>query len=59
MERVVLRALGVVLAVCVGVVVVTPLVLSVLPGLIFIFVIIFILVRMFGGPRYGGRDRYL
>lgn len=59
MERYVLRALGVVLAVCIGVVVVTPLVIQVLPGLVFITVVVWLLVRMFGGPRYGGRDRYL
>lgn len=58
MEKV-LKALGVVMAVCIGVVVITPLVLQVLPGLIFITVIVYILMRMLGGPRYGGRDRYL
>lgn len=58
MEKI-LKALGVVMAVCIGVVVITPLVLSVLPGLIFITVIVYILMRMLGGPRYGGRDRYL
>lgn len=56
MEKV-LKALGVVMAVCIGVVVITPLVLQVLPGLIFITVIVYILMRMLGGPRYGGRDR--
>lgn len=55
----ILRALGVVVLVCVSVIVLAPLLLQVLPAVLVIALFVWIISRFFGGPTYRGRDRYL